>query len=211
MAMRVEKYTSLNTPSVASHIEFPDAARHPAVTPHEHDAGVALATLAEFVKPAAKVKTEPQTPRDATLQPTFPELVHAMVTETVETHPDLIEWIHDGEAFVVHDPVREYFVLENELICCHTLTRCPYLYCIDRRVAGWQNSWRSIFAVRKTLESMFCLYHHSISHTIVPLCYRRPQVLIASETAQHVWLEEAFKGKVSYNLVHVISRGVASV
>lgn len=116
--MRVEKYTSLVTPSVesinVSYIELPDAARHPAVTPHEHDAGVALATLAGFAKPAAKVKTEPHTPRDTNWQATFPELVHAMVTETVATQPDLIEWVYDGEAFVVHDPVREYFVLQNE-------------------------------------------------------------------------------------------------
>jgi hypothetical protein len=118
MAMRVEKYTSLVTPSVesinVSYIELPDAARHPAVTPHEHDAGVALATLAGFAQPAAKGKTEPHTPRDTNWQPTFPELVHAMVTETVATQPDFIEWVYDGEAFVVHDPVRECFVLQNE-------------------------------------------------------------------------------------------------
>ena len=171
MAMRVEKHATLVTPSVestnASHIEFPNAARHPAVTPHEHDAGVALATLAEFAKPAAKVKTEPQTPSDTNWQPTFPELVHAMVTETVATQPDLIEWIYDGEAFVVHDPVREYYVLETELTCFHTLTRCPYSYCIHRRVARWQISWRNIFAVSKFLQSMSCLDHHPISHSWV--------------------------------------------
>jgi hypothetical protein len=118
MAMRGDKgtSTSLVTPniqsiSVSSRIEFPNAVRsHPAVTPHEQDAGAALVTLAGLPKKAAtKVKTEPHTPRDINLQPTFPELVHAMVTETAATQPDLIEWVQDGQAFAVHNPVREYF------------------------------------------------------------------------------------------------------
>jgi hypothetical protein len=118
MAMRGDKgtLTSLVTPSiqsinVSSRIELPNVVRsHPAVTPHEQDAGAALVTLAGLTKPAAtKVKTEPHTPRNTNLQPTFPELVHAMIMETAVKQPDLIDWVHDGEAFVFLNPVRENF------------------------------------------------------------------------------------------------------
>lgn len=117
MAMRAEKGTStslvspnIQSVSVSSLFEPPNAARtHPAVTPNEQDAGAALVTLAGLPKPAATKVTEPQTPRENNWQPTFPELVHAMVTETAATQPDLIEWVQDGQAFIVHNPVSEYF------------------------------------------------------------------------------------------------------
>jgi len=38
-------------------------------------------------------------------QQTFPQLVHVMVTETANVAPDVISWIANGEAFVVHDPM----------------------------------------------------------------------------------------------------------
>jgi hypothetical protein len=43
--------------------------------------------------------------------PTFPEQVHLMVTETAATQPELIDWVHDGKAFVILDPVRKYTVI----------------------------------------------------------------------------------------------------
>lgn len=34
----------------------------------------------------------------------FPQNLHAMVTETAATQPELISWIEDGEAFKLHQP-----------------------------------------------------------------------------------------------------------
>lgn len=123
--MRADKgaSTSLVTPNiqsvcVPSLFEVPNAVRsHTAVTPHEQDAGAALVTLARLPKPAATKVTETQTPRDTNWQPTFPELVHAMVTETAATQPDLIEWVQDGQAFAVHNPVSEYFDFVYFIFC----------------------------------------------------------------------------------------------
>lgn len=79
------------------------------VTPHEHEASLALAALCMqsdkrknvqrnhylggAMKPAAK-----QT--DAM----FPRRVYAMVMELDESAPDVLEWISGGEAFVIHKP-----------------------------------------------------------------------------------------------------------
>eukprot|EP00978_Attheya_sp_CCMP212_P031165 scaffold116874_cov49-Attheya_sp.AAC.1 len=38
-------------------------------------------------------------------QTPFPESVHQMITEVALTHPNLVEWRHDGKAFVFHDTV----------------------------------------------------------------------------------------------------------
>lgn len=36
---------------------------------------------------------------------TFPQSVHLMVTETAISSPKVIEWVHEGEAFIVHHKV----------------------------------------------------------------------------------------------------------
>lgn len=35
----------------------------------------------------------------------FPELVHKMVTEVAHSHPDILNWIENGEAFIIHNKV----------------------------------------------------------------------------------------------------------
>ena len=54
---------------------------------------------------------EPNSSLDGMSQPTFPEVVHKMVTETAATQPHVIDWVHYGTAFVVHDPVRNKTLL----------------------------------------------------------------------------------------------------
>ena len=36
---------------------------------------------------------------------TFPHIIHDMVTHTARTKPHIIDWIEDGEAFLIHDTV----------------------------------------------------------------------------------------------------------
>jgi hypothetical protein len=54
------------------------------------------------VTPPSKV-TEKKSPLKKQL--TFPESVHQMITEVAFSHRNLVEWRHDGEAFVFHDTV----------------------------------------------------------------------------------------------------------
>lgn len=60
----------------------------------------------------------------------FPQILWKMVTETAKTSPDIISWIENGEAFVVHEPSsrklgsilqkyfqREYMILSVVMWC----------------------------------------------------------------------------------------------
>jgi hypothetical protein len=40
----------------------------------------------------------------------FPEQIYKMVTETAATQPELIDWVHDGEAFTIFEPVSKHVV-----------------------------------------------------------------------------------------------------
>ena len=55
---------------------------------------------------------------------------------------------------------------------------------------------------------LFCLGFVIFSHFVV-FVFRRPQVFIASEAAQHVWLAEALEGKVSHKVVQIVSCNAA--
>jgi hypothetical protein len=77
----------------------------------------------------------------------FPEQIHKMVTETAATQPELINWVHDGEAFAIFEPVRK-FVAKCKVVPQFDLTHL--LRCLYRRIPSLPISWRNISIVSKT-------------------------------------------------------------
>lgn len=87
-------------------------------TPQERDVGLTLAALARNSK--AGGSSVPSTDEKSsgsrvTYSLTFPELVHKMVTETVQRNSQIIRWTHDGEAFSVNHKVRD--TIDSSFLC----------------------------------------------------------------------------------------------
>lgn len=93
----------LGTPQATSHSSYRQAIRKgtngrsskPTVTPSLDQCEVETPTGCDC--------DEESPPLCSTSDMSFPEIIHMMVTETAVSHPKLIKWIADGEAFVVLD------------------------------------------------------------------------------------------------------------
>ena len=99
--------------------------------------------------------------------PTFPETLHAMVTETAATQPNVISWIANGEAFKVLDPKSGKL---GKVLFKHFNRKYPA-------------SYTGLGRISSPLTQSVLLY--------------RQQVFISAASTQHVWVQEAHKGKVS--------------
>jgi len=127
--------------------------RMSAVTPHKHEASMALAALCQQSdrrnglqpQPAnqylgkVKIKPPPKN-KDAS----FPDLLHAMVTEMNVTAPHVLQWVHDGEAFAIHDPeVSVPVMLFSSLLFAAQPSHTTLARCTSTRVLNWQTSCKS--------------------------------------------------------------------
>jgi len=72
------------------------------ITPQEHDASIALASMSVKAKDSTRnIPSAMKHKRDHYGVP-FPQTIYKMVTATVKSDPDVIEWVCDGEAFKIH-------------------------------------------------------------------------------------------------------------
>jgi hypothetical protein len=68
------------------------------VTPHEREVGKTLANLSSSIKRRKSLVKARSSVGD---QIYFPVAVHALLTEAANKYPEIMDWVHDGEAFVV--------------------------------------------------------------------------------------------------------------
>lgn len=113
------------------------------VTPHEHEASLALAALCMQSDQRKGIAPQPMSQylgKDVKLPKkkqdiAFPELVHAIVTEMSASSPDVMQWVNNGEAFMVHEPkVSVSLLLVFHSLLHHTTISRRLLF----RVVSWQ-------------------------------------------------------------------------
>lgn len=68
------------------------------ITPRERVIGKTLANLRSSIKSR---KSRVKAKSSAGDQTHFPASVHALLTEAANKQPEIMDWVHDGEAFVV--------------------------------------------------------------------------------------------------------------
>ena len=104
-------FVSSGTRAQASPNQF---AQSIAVTPYDIENAEKGSKRANFRKAISKASKRVNSKKKLDSNPEmvyFPVAVHALVTETAKEHPEIIDWIENGEAFIVKTTTVRFFTL----------------------------------------------------------------------------------------------------